>query len=353
MIPVDRAHGGNLPDGVIDFSASINPLGPPPEAIRAYHEAVASIAKYPAPYPQRLEARIAAWLGVDPETVIAANGSSQLIYLVARVLHLRSPFVVIPTFSEIANALIAAGSPPLPIQTRAESNFLFDQAWFEEPLTSGADAVFWGRPNSPTGRLLELDTTAAIARDCADHAAWCVIDEAFIEFADDPRTAATLVTSIPRLLVFRSLTKIFAIPGLRLGYLIGPVDFVRRLREVIEPWSVNAVAEQVAWACLDAADDFVPATRRIISEERHRLELALRRLPALRVFPSSANFLMFHIAGEHASGDLGRYMLRNGIAIRDLSGLPGCGPGFYRVSVRSRADNDRLVAAVSNYLGSQ
>src|SRR5215470_16226271 len=119
-IAIDRAHGGSAPSGCIDFSTSLNPLGPPAEAIQAYHEAVRSVSKYPPPYPHRLEARLAAWLSVDPETVIAGNGSTQLIYLTARMLRLHSPFVVIPSFSEIANALNAAGSSPFPILTRAE-----------------------------------------------------------------------------------------------------------------------------------------------------------------------------------------------------------------------------------------
>ncbi len=348
-IALDRAHGGNAPDGCLDFSTSLNPLGPPPEAIQAYHEAVTRVSQYPSSYPRRLEARIAGWLGVAPDTVIAANGSTQLIYLVARVLRLKSPFVVIPSFSEIANALIGAGSRPFPIATRAEENFRFEYAALRDALEADADAVFIGRPNSPTGTLLGLDDTAAAARECDRRGAWCVLDEAFIEFADDPRSAAMLAGSIPKLVVLRSLTKIFAIPGLRLGYLVGPADLVGKLREAIEPWSVNAIAEHVALACLDVAGRFIARARQNVAEERHRLERELGRLRTLRVFPSSANFLMFAVRDEQSRGQFGRYMLNQGIAIRDLSGLPGCGVGLYRIGVRSRPDNDRLMVAAARY----
>src|SRR5258708_10042331 len=95
LIEIDRAHGGDFPADVLDFSASINPLGPPPAAIEAYHRAAASIARYPAPYARRIEARIANSLGVDADCVLAGNGTTQLIFLIPRVLQLRAPFVVI------------------------------------------------------------------------------------------------------------------------------------------------------------------------------------------------------------------------------------------------------------------
>jgi threonine-phosphate decarboxylase len=354
QLVIERAHGGDASaGGCVDFSASLNPLGPPPQAIRAYHEAAAKVSKYPPPYPRELEARLAAWLGVSPETVIAGNGSTQLIYLVARALNPRSPFVVIPTFSEVANGLFAAGSRPSGILTRAEDNFRLSHSALNDALEAGADAVFIGRPNSPTGVLASLDDTAAIAQACARRDAWCVIDEAFIEFADDPRSAASLLGSNPRLVVLRSLTKIFTIPGLRLGYLLASADFVRELRDIIEPWSVNTVAEHVAFACLDGAEDFIARTRSNIRDERRWLEQNLGRLPNLRTFPSSANFLMFAIPGEPARGEFGHHLRQRGIAIRDLSALPGCGPGMYRIGVRLRPDNERLVAAAADYFGAE
>jgi threonine-phosphate decarboxylase len=162
---------------------------------------------------------------------------------------------------------------------------------------------------------------------------------------------ATLIGSIGKLVVLRSLTKIFAIPGLRLGYLLGPAEFTNKLRQVIEPWSVNGIAEHVASACLGVAERFIALTRHNIIKERERLVAELGLLRALRLFPSSANFLMFAVLNEPTCGEFGRYLMSQGIAIRDLSGLPGCGPGFYRIGVRSRSDNDRLLMAAADYVG--
>jgi len=255
--------------------------------------------------------------------------------------------VVIPTFSEIANALIAAGSEPSAISLRSEENFRFEFQALHKALERGADAVFLGRPNSPTGTLIGLEETAAVARECKRKDVWCVVDEAFIELADDPRSAATLIGSIPNLVVLRSLTKIFAIPGLRVGYLVGPTDFVRKLRDTIEPWSVNGVAEHVALACLEVAQPFIDKTRRTLAEERARLQGKLGCVSGIKMFPSNANFLMFVVRGERSPGDFGRHMLSQRIAIRDVRMLPGCRTGYYRIGVRLRADNDRLLEAAA------
>src|SRR5579875_53971 len=166
-IPIDHTHGGNLPGDCIDFSTSLNPLGPPAEALRAYHDAIGRISHYPSPYPHRLENRLGAWLDVDPAMVIAANGSTQLLYLAARVLRLRSPFVVLPTFSEIANALCAAGAAPFPVFLKSKDHCRLEFGGRCAALERGADGVFLGRPSSQTGTLLGVDETAAIARQFA------------------------------------------------------------------------------------------------------------------------------------------------------------------------------------------
>ena len=170
---VDRTHGGSDRQGFLDFSTNINPLGPPPEAIEAYHQAVKRISSYPPPCPRVLEAQIADSLKIDSECILAANGSTQLIYLLARVLKLRAPWVVIPTFSEIANALVAAGSDPSPLLTRSQGDFRLDLNNVDAALRSGADGIFLGRPNSPTGKLISLEEGTEIAALCHRHDAWC------------------------------------------------------------------------------------------------------------------------------------------------------------------------------------
>ena len=347
---LDRTHGGEAGAGVLDFSVSINPLGAPAQALQAYRSAWKEAARYPSPYSANLVRRIAAWHGVSADSVIVGNGSTQLIYLLARVLRPSRPAVVVPTFSEVSNALVLAGSAPSMLAMPPERGFCLSADEIATGLPTGADALFVGRPNSPTSTLLAFDDLQALAKHCERIGCRLVIDEAFIEFADDARSAAALLGPHSGLVVLRSLTKIFALPGLRIGYLLAAPALISRLGQGLEPWSVNAVAEKVALACIEAAAPFIERTRRTVQRERQWLQDQLSRLEGMRVIPPAANFLMFRLARERELGDLGRFLLRRAIALRDLNGLAGCPAGFYRVGVRLRPDNERLLAALAAYV---
>ncbi len=345
MIRIDRVHGGSPSDGVLDFSASINPLGPPCAALDAYNASVADISSYPPAYSHHLEATLARWLGVEPEWVLAGNGSTQLIYLLARILKPRLPVIVTPTFSEIANSLIIEGIEPRALNTTSECNFkLYTEAAIK-CLRDGADAIFIGRPNSPTGTILTMDETVEIAAEYERRDSWCVFDEAFIDFVQDARSSVVFAEKNRKFIVLRSLTKIFALPGLRVGCVVGHPDAIGKLRDAIEPWSVNAVADHVTRACVDVADGFVRETREFVSVEVARMADALSQLPGIRVFPSVANFMMMEIEGERIPGAFGKHLLEHRIMVRDLRGLPGCRAGLYRIGIRSKSDNDRFLKA--------
>jgi threonine-phosphate decarboxylase len=348
-IPIDRVHGGMAPDGAIDFSLSINPLGPPPAAIEEYHRAVTSLTRYPSPYADVLGERLADWIGVGADNVLVGNGSTQLIHLLARVMHWQQPVVVTPTFSEISNALILGDSAPYAIELSRERDFVLRVDDVIRVLETGADAILLGRPNSPTGTMMPFDQAMAIAIECARFDAHCVFDEAFIDFSD-ARSMTTLIARVANVIVLRSMTKIFAIPGLRLGFVVASAPSISRLRATLEPWSVSTVAVRVGIACVGDADEYIARTRALIALERSYLSSGLAQSPKLRVFPSTANFLML-AASENKTDSFGAFMLHHAIAVRNLRSLPGCGPGLYRAGIRNHPDNERIVAVAREYLG--
>jgi threonine-phosphate decarboxylase len=361
VISIDREHGGSAMHGgvvhsAIDFSASINPIGAPPAAIEEYHRAAEWLAQYPEPFADALSERIAQWIDVRADHVLVGNGSTQLIHLLARAMRWRRPVVVTPTFSEIANALIVnapidhipGGALPRAVQLASEHNFELRVDDIANALESGADSIFIGRPNSPTGSMLSFDAAAAIAIECARFDAHCIFDEAFIDFADNARSMTHLIARWSKVIVLRSLTKIFAIPGLRLGFIVAEPGTIIRLRDMIEPWSVNLIAARVGAACLTGADEFILRTRELIGRERAYIAYGFVQNPHLRVFPSAANFLMIAVR-ETGGQRFGDFMMRRAIAVRDLRLLPGCGAGMYRVGIRNHHDNDRLIAAARDY----
>ncbi|HVA82279.1 MAG TPA: aminotransferase class I/II-fold pyridoxal phosphate-dependent enzyme [Candidatus Binataceae bacterium] len=353
IIPIDRRHGGNPPPDTLDFSASINPLGPPASAIAAYHAAAAQISAYPPARSERLERALARWLGVEPANVLAGSGTTQLIYLLARTLGLARAAVAIPTFSEFANALASAGVSAAPIRLDARRGYALDIAELNAALDTGVSAIFVGRPNSPTGSMLSTTAAREIAERCARRGAICVLDEAFIDFATDAESSAPLAASRPGLFVLRSLTKSFAIAGLRLGCVVGAAPAIAKLAESIEPWSVNVAAEAAGLACIAEAPEFLSRTREVIASERDFLVRALDAIDGIHVFPSAANFLMLHVSDEPAPGAFAAQMLRGAIAIRDLASMPGAGPGLYRIGIRLRADNQRLIAVAARWRGAR
>jgi threonine-phosphate decarboxylase len=354
IVAIDRTHGGKTVDGIIDFSASINPLGPPQAALDEYHAAATAISSYPPAYSERLTARIAEWLGIASEEVIVGNGSTQLIHLFARVYQLTFPYVAIPTFSEFANAIALNHCIPYALELSRRHSYTIRPADVEHAMRHRAQAVFIGRPNSPTGSMVPLDIAEEIARECERYHAFCVFDEAFIDFAGREESAITLMRTIPagrrkRLVVIGSLTKIFAIPGLRVGFLVGSSGVIQELRNNLEPWSLNIVAERVALACLEHADEFTRRTREWLSLERRYLADQLSQMNGIQVFPSAANFLMLEVDERPRPTTFGEFMLTQGIAVRDLRAMSGCAAGFYRLAVLQREDNLRLIAAARAY----
>jgi threonine-phosphate decarboxylase len=353
-IAIDLTHGGVAPDGIIDFSTSINPLGPPQAALDEYHAAAGAVCSYPPAYPERLTARLAEWLGVRSEEVIVGNGSTQLIHLFARVYQLSFPYVAVPTFSEFANAIALNNCTPYALQLSRENAFTIRLADVEHAMSHRAQAVFIGRPNSPTGSMFPLHVAEEIARECERYHAFCVFDEAFIDFAGRAESAVTLMRTIAErrrkgLVIVGSLTKIFAIPGLRAGFLVGPPSVIEELRKYLEPWSVNIVAERVVLACLEQAAEFAQRTREWLVPERTYFRDQLSRLRGIQVFPSVANFLMLQVNERLEATTFAEFMLGHGIAVRDLRAMPGSSSGLYRVAVRLRNDNDHLLAAARAY----
>lgn len=354
MSRVVTPHGGNIyaiarahgiqPEGVLDFSASINPLGWPPGAARAYRQASRRIAHYPEPYAETLTLALAEYHGLDPAAVLVGNGSTQLIYLLARVLSARRVLCVAPLFSEHVVAFQQHGAqvdyfplrPPqfdLPVDEVRAS------------LAHHWDVLVLTNPNSPTGALVSHEQMQHLVHMCARAGTTLLLDETFIDWREED----SLKQEAGRtryLIVLRSLTKFFALPGLRVGYLIAHSGITPTLKDRLEPWSVNTVAQEVALACL-ADREFGLRSRAFMERERGWLVQQLATIPGLQPFPSHANFLLIKVT--HPKIRLSTLVHRLGqanILIRDCANFHGLGKQFFRVAVRTRAENTRLLEAL-------
>jgi len=359
--PGPTVHGGNIhafahalqvaTEEVLDFSASINPLGPPRDARRVYQRTFHKIIHYPEPYAKALVQALGEYHEIDPASVLVGNGSTQLIYGVARLFRPRQVLLVAPLFSEHVTAFQLNGvkteycfsRPPL---------FAFSSERLARLLTAKRyDVLVLTNPNSPTGSLMAKTQVNELIRVCRQTQTRLLVDETFIDWVEG-ESVKQLAAQDDVVVVLRSLTKFFALPGLRVGYAIASPKIIRQLQSWIEPWSVNTVAQEVGKACL-REQRFIARSRAFMDKERRWLGSQLRLIPGLRVFPSSANFLLLQTMTKEVSVlSIAEQLAREKMLIRACDNFVGLGRRFFRVAVRTRAENRRLLEALAPCLGS-
>jgi L-threonine-O-3-phosphate decarboxylase len=333
---------------LLDFSANINPLGMPAGARAALVGAIDELGHYPDPNCTDLRAAIAAHLGVAPERIVVGNGAEQLIWWLPRLLTARRVLVTAPAYVDYQRAAEVWGRPVESLQLSAADGFALDLGRLSARLQPG-DLIWIGQPNNPTGRLLppELLRAAVIAHPEVD---WAV-DEAFIDFVGG--TGSAVRWEQPNLIVLRSMTKFYALAGLRLGYAVLAPGRAAALTRLLPEWSVNTLAAAAGRALLTdpGLPSFARRTRELIGHERQRLCIALRAL-GLTVFDSAANYLLLRLPADGPrAAELGsRILLEDGIAVRLCSNYAGLDARYLRVAVRTGAENQRLLAALARLL---
>jgi len=357
---VDRTHGGDVdrwaqsagiqPSEILDFSASINPLGPPTTARKAFIESYGAVSRYPDPYGDRLKRALARRHGMDPAEMLIGNGSTQLIYLLCAALRPHTALVVGPAFSEYRNALALAGARIRTLFLAADNGFQFSMKDFLTAWEADCDIAFLTTPNSVTGQLIPKTQIENIADFALTRKCPVVVDEAFVDFIED-ESVKKKVRGNPNFIVLRSLTKYYGIPGLRLGYLLADARRVEQLAAHQEPWSVNGPALNVALACLED-ENFFAKTTGWLENERKFLYTRLAALEGLHPLPSKTNFLLVKIDKRGTDAlELRAFLLRKKILIRVCDTF-GLGSAFFRVTVKRRQENRRLITGLVEWLRS-
>jgi threonine-phosphate decarboxylase len=333
---------------VLDFSASINPLGPSPKALRRLRRDLRLIRFYPEAENRELRDLVAEQEGVDPRCILFGNGATQLLHLVPRVLKPRKAVIVEPGFAEYRAALERAGCRVQSLPLSEKAAFRLERTPLLKTIRREHPALLvLGHPNNPTGTAIPDSLLSELIHLCAKNHVQLVVDESFIEFTSR-RSRARDASRRPHLIVARSLTKFWALAGLRIGYLVGQQPLVERLSSHIEPWSVNSLASAAAADSLRDAN-YRRDTLALLRRERAFLRDRLFGLGWLRPFPSEANFLLVRIeTPELGSTELRQKLERCNILVRDGVGFPGLGSRYIRVAIRNRRDNERLIDALAS-----
>lgn len=355
-------HGGNLtwaaaeyglsPQDFLDFSANINPLGPSPAVLEAIKANLWRIAHYPDPDCRELKEALADHLGVNPQCILVGNGASELIYLLAKLLPRERAIIPVPTFSEYARAVDNAGGEVKYVFMQPALGFSLPLEEIKRELLKGAKSLFLCNPNNPTGTLYSRGELEELLLFAEKQGAYVIVDEAFMDFVLNPEgyTLLPLAGRHPWLILLYSLTKILAIPGLRLGVLVGPPELVKELSRVKIPWSVNALA-QVAGVAGIRDKEYFKVTRATVAREREFLFRELSLVPELHPFPGAANFLLVEAKSSCLStAELVRRLGQRGVLVRHCANFIGLAEGYFRLAVKSREENLRFLETLKEVL---
>jgi threonine-phosphate decarboxylase len=330
--------------GLLDFSVTVNPLGPPPSVLRALQGGLAAVGRYPDPDCVLLRERLAALHGCPPDAVVVGNGGNDLIYAVTRAARPRRVAIAEPTYTEYLRAALHSGA--------AVSHWLGEGDTFEPaPFDpEDADLVWLCNPNNPTGRLWPPPAELA-AWVSAHPRTLFAVDEAFLPLLIPnenalERSLIPHLGPLPNVVVLRSLTKQYALPGLRLGYALAGGEWAARVRAEVVPWSVNALAQAAALAAL--ADEAYAARTNswLAGAARAWAGQLAAASPRLCPLPSATHFVLLRVAGSTAL-EAAERLLRQGFAVRDASNFVGLDAHHLRLAARTLADNDRLLAVLA------
>jgi len=353
--PPAPRHGGDVyaaaqrwglsPEALLDFSANLSPFGPPAGALRAVRAGLDMVRHYPAPLAPSLRAELARRWQVPADNLAVGNGAAELIYLVARLAAGRRALIPQPSFGEYARAVAASGGKAQDWPLQRQRGFLPDLDRLASDLDQ-VSLVLLCNPHNPSGAWLSPAGIVALTNSTP---AYVVVDEAFIDFAPDGE-AGSVIRAVPgrgNLIVLRSLTKFYALPGLRVGAVVAPAELIAGWDATRDVWSVSALAQAGALAALaDAAH-----ARRVLAwilRERPYLLRALAMVPGLTALPSAANFVLCR--SPLPAWQLQERLGPLGILIRDCRSFTGLDAYDFRLSVRRRDENQRLIAALRQVL---
>ncbi len=358
-----QIHGGdvglisrmyNIPaDEIINFGGNVNPLGLPEEVKTAIRDNINAACSYPDVTYLELKKAIARYTGADPDSLIAGNGSTELISLFIKALKPRESIIVSPAYSEYKREAELAGGSVVLFPLKEEEGFVLSLERLKALVTDKTDLVVLCSPNNPTGSCVDTDTLRELLDCLKEHNAYLMTDETYIEFADDVKavSAMPLTNEYTNLFVVRGTSKFFACPGLRLGYgACADAALRERVLEIKDPWSVNSYAE-LAGRVMFLAEDFIKRTRTLILSERSRIAAELNKIKGIKLYDTQANFFLFRLMRDDiTANDIFEGLIKKRILVRDCSSFPFLDGHYIRFCIRMPEENDLLLNELNKIL---
>lgn len=338
---MQKIHGGDIYRNQvnIDFSVNINPLGMPKEVETALQKAVKKCHEYPDIMAEKLTKAVSNRLSIPQEYLAFGNGASEIFMGLVHAVKPKKIMIPIPSFYGYEYAAKATGSNIIYFPLKADKEFLPDQD-FLDALTADIELLFLANPNNPTGKLPGREYLESLLKICKEKNIYVVLDECFIEFCEHAFSMLSKIKEYDNLLLVRAFTKIYAIPGVRLGYLVcSNSAILKRVRKQLPEWNLSTFAQEAGIACMNQYG-FIEETVEYVKRERQFLIERLKEI-GLYVFSSDANFILIY-----SQMPLYEKLLQQGILIRNCENYRGLAKGYYRIAVKQRAKNEILWKAI-------
>ncbi|MEI9979404.1 MAG: threonine-phosphate decarboxylase [Edaphobacter sp.] len=351
-------HGGQLQQiaerfGVplselLDFSANINPEGPPPSVLstlRASLDDPSTLTEYPDLQLTDLRISISRYVGVDTQSITVANGFVPLLEAVLRTLRIRRCLLPVPAFVEYRRVLERSDVEVVLSPLDPASNFAYDPA-----VLAGKreDAILLANPQNPSGVCHNAGSIRDLVARASANNIYVLLDEAFIDYIPE-HTLSTETTELSNLIVFRSVTKFHGIPGLRVAYAVANPTLSSRITRNLAPWPVTTLASRAVSAALDDLA-YAEHSRGQNIGRRTSLQHELRQL-GLTVYPAAANFILFRLPSTIDPGAFWRHLIvEHSIVLRSCANYDSLADGYLRTAVRTEEENARLISALAESL---
>ncbi|MDZ5253347.1 threonine-phosphate decarboxylase CobD [Clostridium sp. LIBA-8841] len=353
---MNLGHGGNVEEikriygleenEIIDFSANINPMGISEKVKEAMIRGINSIERYPDITYYKLKKEISSFEKVDLDKIVLGNGAAEVIFNIVRGIKPKNALIIAPTFSEYEDALNS-------LECKVNHYILKDRYSldnrFIDEINDDLDIIFLCNPNNPTGALIEKDFSLRVLKKAKEMDVKVVFDESFLDFVEDNEKYSVIeyLDDFNNLIVVKSLTKLFAFPGIRLGYgLSSDFEMIKKINSVATPWSVNTVADYAGREALKEVK-YIKDSIAYVKKENEFLYNGLKAFKDINVFKGAVNFLFFKLSREL---NLREELIKQGIIIRSCNNYIGLDNSYYRVAVRRREENEKLLEALSKIL---
>ncbi|MGM0378111.1 MAG: threonine-phosphate decarboxylase CobD [Bacillota bacterium] len=352
---MDYKHGGNIYnkdlnfDEIIDFSSNINPLGYPNKLLNNLESSIKEISNYPDPNYISLRKKLSKKYKVNYENLIVGNGGIQLIHNTIEFLDFKKALIVSPTFVEYEKALVRFNKKFDYFELKDKYDFEFNyKKLLKDKRLDNIDLVIICNPNNPTGNLILKEKLEKLLAKLNKKNINLMLDEAFIDFVDEKFSLINLIDNYDNLIILRSLTKFYAIPGMRLGFLLTTNnDLLNKIKKYRESWSVNIFAKDFGKNMI-FDKEYEKRSKKYIDRQRKLMFNEFKKLSQIKVYRSYANYLFFKL---NKNLNLKDKLIKEKILIRSCKNYKGLTNKYYRVAVKTEKENKKLLNKIKKILG--